>query len=190
MHYNCEYCKKSFLVNTSPNYLKDCCYNDVKVCPFCGSSRIFREDVNLFEYEIEFIKLSKNAIPFKYSRSNDACMDMYASKGVFIEPGQTKIVYTDIALVIPKGYEGRIIGRSGHSSKGILVSHGVIDEEYRGNIGVIVTNLNESNIPMTICTGDRIAQFSIHRVNRVKMKEVEKLSESNRQNNGFGSSGN
>ena len=79
---------------------------------------------------VKFKKLSPNAIPFSYSRKQDACMDMYALEGTTILAGTTKIIPTGIAVEIPQGYEGLVRGRSGLASKGITAHLGTIDETY------------------------------------------------------------
>ena len=137
--------------------------------------------------EVKFVKNNDNATPFKYTRNNDACMDIYASEDVVLHKGRTTLIPTGISVEIPKGYEGRVIGRSGMSIKGFLVHHGVIEEEYRGTIGVMLANLSGDSYRVN--KGDRIAQFSIHPVHRIELVEVEKLSETERGANGYGSSG-
>lgn len=137
--------------------------------------------------QINFLKLHSDAIPFKYIRKNDACMDIYAFENIYLQPQWTKVIKTNIAVELPKGYEGRVTGRSGLSSKGILVHQGIIDEEYRGSIGVIMSNLDVNSY--SIKRGDRIAQFSIHPVYRIELNEVYGLSETERDINGYGSSG-
>lgn len=137
--------------------------------------------------KIKFKRLHKDAIPFSYTRANDACMDMYALKDTFIRCGETKIVNTGIALELPTGYEGIVRGRSGLSSKGILLHQGTIDETYRGDIGIIITNTTYNDF--TIHKGDRLAQFTIKPVYTITFIEVDKLSDTDRGDSGYGSSG-
>lgn len=141
---------------------------------------------------INFKKLHEDAIPFTYTREKDACMDMYALEDTYIIPNETKIIKTGIAVELPKHFEGVVRGRSGLSSKGILIHIGTIDEEYRGDIGVIITNvgygLNASG-NFFIKKGDRIGQFTIKPVYRVHFVETNELSNTSRGNNGYGSSG-
>ena len=137
--------------------------------------------------KIKFKKLSDTAVPFAYSRQNDACLDMYADKNWVILPRQTVIVPTGIAVEVPHGYEGIVRGRSGLASKGISVHVGTVDETYRGEVGVIVTN--HSYQDFTINKGDRIAQFTVKPVLEVELEEVEELSSTERGTKGYGSSG-
>ena len=136
---------------------------------------------------VKFKKLIDYAIPFKYTREGDACMDMYSVEDTTIEPNSTEIVSTGIALEIPTGFEGIVRGRSGLASKGIHVHIGTIESSYRGDIGVIITNT--TNKSFSINRGDRIAQFTVKPVNNILMEESEVLSETERGANGFGSSG-
>ena len=136
---------------------------------------------------IKFRKLVPNAIPFKYSREGDACMDMYASEDYVVYSNTTMIIPTGIAVEIPEGYEGLIRGRSGLASRGIWVHNGTIDCNYRGDVGVIITN-NSFNT-LFIEEGMRIAQFTIKPVIQITLEEVDNLSNTNRGEQGYGSSG-
>ena len=136
---------------------------------------------------VKFKKLIDYAIPFKYTREGDACMDMYSVEDTTIEPNSTEVISTGIALEIPIGFEGIVRGRSGLASKGIHVHIGTIESSYRGDIGIIITNT--TNKSFSINRGDRIAQFTVKPVNNILMEESEVLSETERGANGFGSSG-
>ena len=137
--------------------------------------------------ELKFKKLTDTAIPFKYSREGDACMDMYADSDAVIYPHETVIIKTGIAVEIPEGFEGIVRGRSGLASQGISVHIGTIDETYRGDIGVIITN-NSMQV-FGIHKGNRIAHFTVKPVYPVHLTEVEELSETERGEQGYGSSG-
>ena len=136
---------------------------------------------------VKFKKLDSTAIPFSYSRKWDACMDMYCLNDIYLIAGQTYIIPTGIAVEIPSGYEGLVKGRSGLSSKGLIVSLGTIDENYRGDIGIIMTNNSNNNHYFK--KGDRLAQFTIKPVSYIKLEETYKLTNTERNDNGFGSSG-
>ena len=136
---------------------------------------------------INYKKLYPDAKPFTYAHEYDACMDMYAYADTFINPGSTVIVPTGISVEIPPGYEGLVRGRSGLAAKGISVHLGTIDENYRGDVGVIVTN--NTPFPFFTTKGDRIAQFTIKPVVRIELKEATELSNTERGVNGYGSSG-
>lgn len=136
---------------------------------------------------IKFKKLYKDAKPFTYAHEYDACMDMYAYTDAFIGPGMTTIVPTGISVEIPPGYEGLVRGRSGLAAKGISVHLGTIDENYRGDVGIIVHN--STPFPTYITKGERIAQFTIKPVIRIELIETDTLTDTERGTNGYGSSG-
>lgn len=68
---------------------------------------------------IKFKKLSENAVMPKKGREGDACFDLYAAEDVYLVPGDTKIIKTNIAMEIPTGYFGKIYTRSGMASQGL-----------------------------------------------------------------------
>lgn len=136
---------------------------------------------------VHFKKLTQDARQFKYSRKLDACMDMFANINTTLEVGETKIISTGIAVELPAGFEGIIRGRSGLASKGIWVHIGTIDETYRGDLGVIMTNLSKE--PFVINKHMRIAQFTVKPVYDIYLNEVDTLSKTERGENGYGSSG-
>lgn len=135
---------------------------------------------------VKFKKLHPDAIPFSYTRPDDVCMDMYVLGNHIIPSNTVKIIPTGIALEIPIGYEGQVRGRSGLTSKGILVQLGTIENSYRGEVGIITYNSTDKDFE--IKNGMRLAQFSIHPITIVKMLESE-LTETKRGDNGYGSSG-
>ena len=136
---------------------------------------------------VKFKKLIDYAIPFKYTREGDACMDMYSVEDTTIEPNSTEIISTGIALEISTGFEGIVRGRSGLASNGIHVHLGTIDENYVGDIGIIITN--NSNKLFHVARGSRLAQFTIKPVYRIDLIEVQEIKDTERGENGYGSSG-
>ena len=137
--------------------------------------------------KIKFKKFMDNAICPKKQRAWDACFDLYASEDCTIAPGKTAIILTWIGHELPQGFFGKIYGRSGLAKMGIISIGWVIDENYRGVIGVWL--LNTSDTPYEVKEWDRIAQYAIHKVEDCERVEVEELSESNRWDAGYGSSG-
>jgi len=116
-------------------------------------------------------------------------MDLHAVEAVQLTPGDTKLVSTGIAIELPPGYEAQIRPRSGLALKyGITLpnSPATIDPGYRGEIRVIVQNLGRE--VFTVEPGERIAQMVISRYEAVEWEEGE-LTDSNRGEGGFGSSG-
>jgi len=109
---------------------------------------------------------------------------------VTIEPGQTRLIPTGLAMALPEGYEAQIRPRSGLALKhGITVLNtpGTIDADYRGEVGIIL--INHSNAPFAIERGERIAQMVIAPFVQARFEEAESLSDTARGSGGFGSSG-
>lgn len=154
----------------------------------------------------------------RYAHDGDAGFDLVAVEDVIIEPGETKLVRTGLAVELPPGYELQVRPRSGVTLKTKLrVQSGTVDSNYRGEIGVIVDNIaplyladgwgpalegtaylvdgfkiTDGNFvygTYIIRKGDRIAQAVINAVPRASFVEVDELSESERGTGGFGSSG-
>lgn len=133
------------------------------------------------------IKLLDGQMPV-YSREGDACLDCYAAEDLTIEKGVTKKVKLGFALELPVGYEAQIRPRSGLSLIGLDVKLGTIDSNYRGEVSAIVQN-NSTLDEYKILKGNRIAQMLIQKVEPISLIEVDALSDTNRGDNGFGSSG-
>lgn len=108
--------------------------------------------------------------------------------GFHLLPGERRLIHTGIAVDIPPGHYGRIAPRSGLALKhGIDVLAGVVDEDYRGEVGVIL--VNHGSEPYWITHGARIAQLVIERISRVVVVETGELDATNRDAGGFGSTG-
>ena len=138
---------------------------------------------------IQIKKLSDKAkIPSQASKSA-AGYDLYAAEEVLVNTLGRKLVKTNISISIPEGYYGRIAPRSGLAYKnGIDVLAGVIDSDYRGDIGVILLN-TDHNLDFEVNVGDRIAQIIIEKCHSVNWETVETLDATVRSEGGFGSSG-
>lgn len=101
--------------------------------------------------EIGFKRLSDNAILPTKAHASDSGFDLFAAQDVIIAPGETVVVPTDIAVQLPPGHEAQVRPRSGITSRTKLrVQLGTIDESYRGNIGIIVDNINPKTDRCTI----------------------------------------
>ena len=96
------------------------------------------------------------------------------------------MIKIDLCLEIPKGYYGRVVGRSGLANfKEIFAFNGTVNAEYRGNFCVVLFNL--SNFSYVVEIGNRIGQFIVEKRNDIKFVEYNSLPDSDRSNNGFGS---
>ena len=140
---------------------------------------------------IKIINKSSHELP-KYETDASAGMDIraYISEKISLEPLERAVVNTGLYIELPIGIEAQIRPRSGLAAKkGITVLNapGTIDADYRGEIGVILVNL--SNKSYTIENGERIAQMIIARHERAEWNEVEELSQTDRGEGGFGSTG-
>lgn len=137
--------------------------------------------------DISITKLStKGHIPTYGSNSAAGC-DLYSAENVIVPAEGKGLIKTDIAIIIPDGYYGRIAPRSGLAwKKHIDVGAGVIDSDYRGNIGIVL--FNHSKKEFIIRPGDRIAQLILERIAHANFKE-EDLDVTSRGSDGFGSTG-
>lgn len=147
------------------------------------------------ELNVELKKVYKNAkIPTRGS-DRAAGVDVYAYfedgvEAVVIYPGETHLIKTGISLAIPDGFYATIVARSGISIKRGLApanKYAVIDSDYRGEI--IVALHNHGNEPQTIFHDDRIAQMLFLPYYKPNFNIVDELSETERGDGGFGSTG-
>lgn len=105
-------------------------------------SETFRKLSECNPIRVGFKRLNDDAIIPTKAHPTDSGFDLCASKDVIIEPGETTVVPTGIAVELPPGYEATVRPRSGITAKTKLrVQLGTIDNEYRGEIGVIVDNI-------------------------------------------------
>jgi dUTP pyrophosphatase len=125
-----------------------------------------------------------------YATPGAAGMDVVAAESLTLPPGARHAVATGFAIAIPAGYEVQVRPRSGLALKhGItcLNTPGTIDEDYRGEVKVILANLGDA--PFEILRGERIAQLVPAPVQRARFREVEDLDATARGAGGFGSTG-
>ena len=138
----------------------------------------------------------------KYAHPTDAGLDLRSNEDCVLKPFERRLVSTGLAIAdiqarrwlaiaLPDGYAGFVQPRSGLAIKqglSIVNTPGLIDAHYRGELKVILINLDPS-INIQINKGDRIAQLVIQEVPTVNLIEVEELDKTDRGNGGFGSSG-
>lgn len=164
--------------------------------------------------KVGFKRLTDDAkLPIK-AHPTDSGFDLFASEGVVIGPGETKVIKTGIAMELPLGYEAQVRPRSGVTSKTKLrVQLGTIDTDYTGEISIIVDNIEDHPMGNTsryvhFCDGteirqnkevadgtyyirmyDKLAQLVIQPIPITESYEVDVLSDTMRGSKGFGSSG-
>ena len=132
-------------------------------------------------------------LPLPSYQSVDASgMDLLAAvdDDLVLPPAQIALVPTGLFIAVPRGYEAQVRPRSGLALKhGVTVANtpGTIDADYRGEVGVILTNLLKE--PFTITRGMRIAQMVIAPVIQATLEEVNDLPETDRGDGGFGHTG-
>ncbi len=168
-----------------------------------------------YPVKVGFKRLNDEAILPTKAHPTDSGFDLYAAEDVIIEPGETKVIPTGIAVELPAGYEAQVRPRSGVTAKTKLrVQLGTIDNGYTGGIGAIVDNASTPSGSLVsgykmidevfqldsrvycdertygISKGDRIAQLVIQPLPAVEAYEIEgDIEESSRGEKGFGSSG-
>ena len=141
---------------------------------------------------VKYKKLTDTAKEPTRGSMRAAGYDLYADTGndIMMFPGEVVEFFTGIAMEIPDGYFGAIYPRSGLATKmGLRLANcvGVIDSDYRGNIGVPLHN--DSRRPVVVKAHERIAQIVIQACPDIVLKEAQDLSETARGENGFGSTG-
>ncbi|CAB1241924.1 dUTP diphosphatase [Clostridium sp. MT-14] len=128
-------------------------------------------------------------IPF-YAHSGDAGLDLFSVQKILIRPMERKLVSTGIKIQLPANTEAQVRPRSGLALKygiTLLNSPGTVDEGYRGEIKVLMINLGEE--PFLVEKGMKIAQMVVKPVEQVSVEEVDRLSDTDRGQEGFGSTG-
>ena len=142
--------------------------------------------------EIRIKKINDTATLPTYASAYAAGADLYAlpDTNVTIEPGQTVLIHTGVALELPIGYAGLIYARSGLASKkGLAPANkvGVIDCDYRGE--VMVALHNHGTVAQAVSGAERIAQLVITPYINASFIEADELSDTARGAGGFGSTG-
>ncbi len=137
------------------------------------------------------IKIQKirNVKTPNYAHQGDAGLDIYsAEKDYILKPGERKGFLTGIKMEIPNGYVGLVWDKSGLAIKhGIKTMAGVIDSTYRGELIIVLINLENENYLVEKNT--KIAQVLIQKIEQAEIEEVENLEETKRGSEGFGSTG-
>ena len=156
---------------------------------------------------IKFKKLHPEAVIPAYAKIGDSGFDLCAVEDVTIQPGETKLVRTGLAVELPSYNELQIRPRSGMSLKTPLLirnSPGTVDNGYRGELCVICyclpkkqqvfingmfSHMEDISCPVEIKKGDRIAQGVVQTIFQFPIEEVDELGSTERGSDGFGSTG-
>jgi dUTP pyrophosphatase len=166
----------------------------IRVTP--GSGRTAAELLSGLELYVEFAKTDPRAQAPRNAYGNDAGWDLFALEYTPLSPHVPCDVRTGIAVAIPDGYYGRIVGRSSSIRKRrIQVQEGIIDAGFRGELFSCCIYLGDTNSlaasfdATAIAPGESVAQLIIQPVPLIQWAEVETLAPSKRGEQGFGSSG-
>lgn len=134
------------------------------------------------------IILDDGAIMPTRAHAHDAGLDLYAQEGRIIEAKESAIFDTGVHVLIPEGYVGLLMSKSGLNVKYGLTSEGVVDASYTGSI--VVKLYNNSGFDYHVRTGDKISQLLIMQIETPSLIQVNDFAEkTERGSNGFGSSG-
>ena len=141
---------------------------------------------------LKFQKLDNRVQIPQYQTVGSSGMDLCAfiEEDIILKPMERKLIPTGLKMEIPIGYEAQVRPRSGLSIKnGITLINciGTVDADYRGELKVPLVNLGQEDF--TIKNGDRIAQMVIMPIIQPKIEVVTELSQTQRQEGGFGSTG-
>ncbi|CAF4842268.1 deoxyuridine 5'-triphosphate nucleotidohydrolase [Pieris napi] len=140
------------------------------------------------EVILKFSRLSEHAFPPVKGSEKAAGYDLKSAYNYTVPARGKELIKTDLQIELPSKCYGRVAPRSGLAVKNFIdVGAGVIDEDYRGNIGVVL--FNHSDQDFVVKKGDRIAQLICERIYYPTLQEVSNLSETNRGDGGFGSTG-
>jgi len=141
--------------------------------------------------EVRFVKLDPQVEIPALAHRGDAGYDLTSRAELTLEPGERALVPTGIAVSIPEGFAGFLQPRSGLAAKhgvSIVNTPGLIDSHYRGEIKVILVNLDPEQ-SFEVKRGDKICQLVFQKVEEVRFQEVDRLDETARGEGGFGSTG-
>lgn len=137
---------------------------------------------------LKFVKLTENAFDPVRATEKAAGVDLKAAHSVIIKARDKGTVKTDLQIQLPEECYGRIAPRSGLAiGKHIAIAGGVIDQDFRGNVTIILFNLSEDDFKVQ--KGDRIAQLICEKIYYPTLEECPSLSPTQRNTEGFGSTG-
>ena len=138
--------------------------------------------------QLKIVRMTKEAkLPTRGSVGS-AGYDLFSSVSCIVPARGKQLVATGLCISVPNGTYGRIAPRSGLANTHYLdVGAGVIDADYRGEIGVLL--FNHSNVDFIVRVGDRIAQLICEKISYPTIVEVDRLDCTERGIDGFGSTG-
>ena len=134
-------------------------------------------------------RLHPNAMLPTRAHDHDAGWDLHALEHDLLQPGETRMIRTGIAIAVPVGQVGDVRSRSGLASRNVTVANspGTIDPGYTGELIVMLHNRGRDRL--NVHKGDRIAQLVFTYTNTQPLQLVDELDPTERGTNGFGSTG-
>lgn len=133
------------------------------------------------------IKLEEGAFEPVRAHATDAGLDLRAMKGGCVKAGQAATFHTGVHVELPKGTAGVLLPKSGLMTKKDIITFGVVDESYRGEVLVHMFNLGSDDY--SVSAGDKLSQMLVVPVLYETVEIVDELSEGERGDSGFGSTG-
>lgn len=133
------------------------------------------------------IKLFKNVQLPKKSHLPDSGLDCFMPESFELKPLETKTIGLGIGIQIPEGFAGMLVPRSSIAEKGLLIQTSIIDPDYTGEIHLIITNCSNNNV--VIEKNQRVCSLVVYNVLNVRLDIVYDFEQTDRGNNGLGSTG-
>jgi len=189
-HFYCEHGYR--VVATLPRWLRltdDDVRDSLVLVKPVGPGAAGRVDADVARLEV--LRLDPGLPLPRYAHPGDAGLDLRARRDVTLAPGERAVVPTGVAVAVAPGCVGLVHPRSGlaaRSGLALVNAPGTIDAGYRGEVSVVLVNLDPSE-PIRLRRGDRIAQLLVQRVETVDVVEVTDLPPTARGPGGFGSTG-
>lgn len=141
--------------------------------------------------EVTVQKLAEDVKTPAYAHEGDAGVDLYSTVDKVLGPGERALIPTGLKMAIPHGYEGQVRPKSGLALKHgltVLNTPGTVDAPYRGEVGVILINLDPKT-PYEVKKGEKVAQMVFNKVEYAYFTEAKELAGTTRGAGGFGSTG-
>jgi len=141
--------------------------------------------------EIAVQKLHADVKMPAYAHEGDAGLDLYSTINHTLRPGERVLIPTGLKMAIPHGYEGQVRPKSGLALKHgltVLNTPGTVDAPYRGEVGVILINL-DPRTAYEVKKGEKVAQMVFNKVEYASFTETAELSVTTRGEGGYGSTG-
>lgn len=167
--------------------VENCCPSNTTECSVTvGECASYKKSRSVEVLKVK--KLSERAQLPKKGSVLAAGFDLCSACDMVVEAGNKAMVPTDLSIAVPSGTYGRVAPRSGLAVKNFIdVGAGVIDEDYRGPVNVVLFNFSTTDFQ--IKQGDRIAQLVLEKIAQAEVVECENLDETERGEGGFGSTG-